>query len=434
MDRRFLGILILGICVLAETPRTAAADPARYRTDSLDPRVRQVPADIQRGVFGDPERYLESLVKFLVADARDDFHKAKILHDWVADNIAYDVDSYFSGGPADSSGPGTLERRRAVCHGYAGLLEQMCGLAAIPCRRILGYGRGYAFSSGQGRTAGQQNHAWNAVHIEGRWHLVDVTWDAGHVEGRSYRRQYATTYLFMEPREFIFTHLPSEPKWQLLATPLSDEQFDRLPYLRAAFFDNGLRLATRLSRVTPVGPSVQFSVRLDRDVDLMAELSSAAGEALPRRTLLQYEPGLCRVFATFPDTGRYRLKLYCRPRGTAGMMNLAADLEFAATSGTVGVFPKTYLSFGQLQGYLHSPLYVPLPTAQPLLFKVRLRDAHDVRLAIGDKPWLPLTRGGADNEVYELTTEIPAAQRVRLNAKLSPEDDSHTTLIDFTAQ
>jgi len=116
MAKRLLLVLTFEFFLLATATKGVAADPARYRTSSPDPRVRQVPAEIQQGAFSDPETFLEPLVKFLVSGGRDDFHKVKILHDWIADNIEYDVDSYFSGAKAESSGTNTLQRRRAVCH------------------------------------------------------------------------------------------------------------------------------------------------------------------------------------------------------------------------------------------------------------------------------------------------------------------------------
>ena len=434
MVKRILIVLVSVFLLLGATTRGVAADPARYRTSSPDLQVRQVPTEIQQGVFSDPERFLEPLVRFLVSGGRDDFHRVKILHDWIADTIEYDVESYFSSPKSESSGPKTLQRRRGVCHGYGSLMEQMCTLAGIPCRNISGYGRGYGFATGQRMKAGQENHAWNAVYIDERWHLVDVTWDAGHVQGRSYRKEYRTTYLFMEPRNFIFTHLPGEAKWQLLASPLTTEQFERLPFLRGGFFDHGLQLATRLARVTRVGESVQFAIGLSQEVEFMARLYTADGAELPGRTLVQREGEQCRMFVTFPRPGRHRLKLYCRALGDTKPMDLTADLDFEATSGSARTFPATYATFGKMRGFLYSPLYLPLATGKPLSFKVRLQGAHDVSLSVGDEPWVRLAPTPTEKDIYELKTTIPAEVHVHLNAKTSPNSDNHTVVIDFSAR
>jgi hypothetical protein len=171
---------------------------------------------------------------------------------------------------------------------------------------------------------------------------------------------------------------------------------------------------------------------LTREVELMGKLLTKEDEELPLRTHVQWEDGQCRVYAVFPAAGRYRLLLFCRPLGETRPMKQAADLDFEATAGSSKTFPKTYASYDRLRGYVLSPLYIPLPTGKPLKFKVRLQRAHDVSLAIGDKPWLRLTPTPGEENVYELTTPIPADSEVRLNAKLSPEADSYKKLIEFT--
>ena len=420
--------------VLATTLVGVSAETAKYRSTAPDPRVRQVPAEIQNGVFQDPARFREPLVRFLVAGERDPYRKVKLLHDWIADNIAYDVKSYFSTEKHESNAADALQRRVAVCHGYGSLMEEMCELAGITCRTISGYGRGYLFASGEVGSSDRENHVWNAVSLDGRWHLVDVTWDAGHVEGREFQKQYSTTYLFMEPRHFVYTHLPNEPKWQLLARPLTTEEFDQLPHLRGRFFDNGLLLQTRLARVTPAGSSVQFSIGLTQDVELMATLCTSDDQEVPQRTFVQREGQRCPIYVTFPRAGRYRVKLYCRPPGATDTYKQAADLDFQASEGTPKGFPETYAAFDRMSGYLYSPLYLPLATDKPVAFKVRLSGAHDVSLAIGENPWLALDPVPGQKDVYQLNTPVPAGERVRLNAKRSPADESYKIVIDFSGE
>jgi hypothetical protein len=434
MDNKTPIGLAFSIILLVPVHPSIASDPAQYRTGTVEPRARQVPSEIQGGVFADPDRYLGPLVRFLVAGGGDRFQKVKILHDWVAENIAYDAASYFSGSRSGSlSAASTLRSRRGVCHGYATLLKDMCTLAGIPCEKISGFGRGYGSAAGQAGDPGDVNHAWNAVEIQGAWYLVDVTWDAGHVENRSFRKKYRTTYLFMEPGNFVYTHLPSEPKWQLLRPPLTKDQFANLPYLRGTFFDHGMRLDKRLSRVTPAGKSVQFSIFVPADVELAAELKTPAGAELPRRALVQYESNQCRVYATFPRKGRWAVHLSSQRRGNSDTMLLAAKLEFEATSGTAKTFPKTYAAYNAMRGYLFSPLYLPLAADRRTSFRVRLHGALDPKLAIGNKPWLKLNPVVGERHVYQLTTEVPDGQRVRINAKTAAGAKSYDTVVDFTA-
>ena len=232
---------------------TVSADLASYRTGKPEGRVAAVPAEIQQAVFTSPGNTVEPLVRWLLRDVKDDFLKVKIVHDWVAENIDYDAESYFSGGSPESSWRATLTRHMAFCQGYAELLQKLCQIAGVPCEVISGYGRGVGFAIGQAENVRQTNHAWNAVKVQEHWYLLDVTWDAGHVEGRSYRKQYGTSYLFAEPRHFLYTHFPADTRWQLLDRPLSAEEFAALPLLEGRFFENGLRLSTTLRRLQPVG-------------------------------------------------------------------------------------------------------------------------------------------------------------------------------------
>jgi len=351
----------------------------------------------------------------------------------LADNIAYDVESYMAGRRVESAWDETLRRRKGVCQGYATLLTEMCHAAGIRCEKIGGYGRGYRFGLGRSQNLSDANHAWNAVRIGGGWYLLDVTWDAGHVEPKAYHKQYGTAYLFLEPKEFLYTHFPTDSKWQLLARPYNARQFVNLPYLRGRFFEHGLRLATRLGRITRAGESVRFTVEAPPGVDLFATLKDGNGAALPRRTLVQREGGRCRVLVTFPRAGRWKVHLHSKLRRQQGPMLLAASLEFETSSGTGNTFPETFGAYNRMDGCLLSPLFVPLAAGRPVPFKIRVRGASRVSLLIGEKQWQKLDPHPADKDVYQLTATVPRGLPVKLMAK-GPADKSHWTLVDFTPE
>jgi len=403
----------------------------RYRSGAIDPRVRGVAAEIQQAVFADPERGLEPLTKTLLSGAGDEFLKVKILHDWIADNIAYDVDSYFSGVRADSSWTATLRARRAVCYGYAALLARMCQAAGIRCETVMGYGRGYGYGTGRAETPGEVNHAWNAVQLAGEWRLVDVTWDAGHVEGRAFHKKYRTTYLFPEPRQFVYTHFPKEPGWQRLNPAVSAEQFLNLPHLTGRFFDHRLRLVSQLNRATAAGETVQFALQVPDDVLVMARLKDSAGAEQERRALLARETDKCRVLVAFPQAGRWSVHLFAKPRTDPGMFDQVATLEFQSTAGTRFTFPKTYAAYDALDGCLRSPMFVPLSTGQPMEFCVRVR-AGEVQLAVGAQPWQPLARDAREPDTFRLTASVPSGAAAKLVTK-DPRTGGYTTLVDFSS-
>jgi len=409
----------------------AANDPAVYRTGRMDPRISNVPADLQRSVFAQPEQSLEPLVRALLDGVTDEFLRVKILHDWLAENIAYDVHSYFSGTRADTTWPSALGRRTAVCQGYCTLLEKMCLSAGITCTTVSGYGRGYGFAPGQTENVANVNHAWNAVQIQGRWYLVDVTWDTGHVDGRVFRKHYSTAHLFSPPEQFIYAHFPTDPRWQLIDPPCTAQQFTQLPYLQGRFFEHGLRLVTPVARFAQTGSAVRVDVETPADVLLSARLKSPDGTEQSGRTLIQREGNRCQVLATFPQPGRWNLQLFSKHRSDPGMFGLAGVLELESREGTPYAFPETYTSYASMEGFIDSPLYVPLATGQPLTFKIRLRGAEQVHLVIGDR-WLPMQPVSGQKDMYKATAEIPAGAAVRLMAKEAARGSSHWTLVDFT--
>ena len=430
-------LIVLAFLVLWKTPLAAAPQEksvAPYRSNTPDLRVRSVPAETQQGVFTDPERYVGPLVQSLTQGVSDEFLRVKILHDWVAENIGYDVESFLSGVQVDTAWAETLRRRKSVCHGYASVMVKMCELAGIRCETVSGYGRGYGFlagQAGQAENVNQTNHAWNAVHLGGNWRLLDATWDAGHVHERAFHKSYGTTYLFAEPREFLYTHFPGDAKWQLLNPPLTAEQFADLPYLPGQFFDHGMRLTTALGRVTRAGQTVQFSVEVPEDIAILVRLRTAVGQELPRRTLVQRTGRECKILLAFPQAGRWTVYLHSKRRGEPGQLDLAASLEFESTAGTASTFPMTYAAYDDLLCCLYRPLFVPLAADQSTLFELGIRGTGEVHLVLGNK-WQRMKPHPNVEGVFQLTALVPPGASATLVTK-DPSGSGYITLVDFTA-
>ncbi len=402
-----------------------------YRTGQIDQRVHGVPAAIEQGVFADPERYLEPLVQALTVNVQDEFLKVKILHDWLAENIAYDVDSYLNNRRVDTAWTATLRSRKSICQGYSELLVKMCQAARIPCVTVPGYARGYSYSASQPEDLSRSNHAWNAVFVGGAWQLVDVTWDAGHPDHGSYRKRYSTAYLFPEPRSFLYSHFPTEARWQLVDEPYAPAQFAALPFLVGDFFEQGLRLGTRLSRVTRVGESTELILDVPVDRLLVASLKDAANRNTPQRTLIQRDGRQCKVLVAFPQAGPWGVSLFSKRREEPGEYAFAATFDFESSAGTSTLFPVTYFGQDNLDGRLDSPLSVPLQTNQPLVFQLHLSGAKNVHLVVGDKTWQKLWADPAERGLYRLTAQVPRGQSVMLVAEPARSDRKYATLVEF---
>ena len=206
---------------------------------TMSSRVRQVPKQIQDGIFVNPKDNIVPLVKFLAGTSGDTSSRVKILHDWICDNIAYDCDVFTEEGAGAQGYETVLKKRKAVCVGYANLMAVMCQLANIESEIVYGWSKGFNYP---GYLRPESDHAWNAVKIAGKWKLIDVTWDAGFVERRTFIKRYTTQWYNLKPEQFIYSHLPEEKEWQLLGEKQirTSERFEKEPYIPGVFFEYGL--------------------------------------------------------------------------------------------------------------------------------------------------------------------------------------------------
>ncbi|XP_066472164.1 kyphoscoliosis peptidase-like isoform X2 [Tiliqua scincoides] len=177
---------------------------------------------------------VESLVSVLLQEAHSDLEKVRAIWMWICHHIEYDGTSA-SYEPAD-----VLQSGKTVCAGYARLFEKMCSIAGIGCKYLAGYAKGYSFK--EGKDVKDKRHAWNAVYIDGRWHLLDCTWASGFVKDGKFTFSYDEFYFLTHPAVFINDHFPEDSKWQLLKPTLSEQEFGRNKRLSMLFFYRSLLL------------------------------------------------------------------------------------------------------------------------------------------------------------------------------------------------
>lgn len=100
---------------------------------------------------------------------------------WVAKNIHYNHGAYMSPkGHTLQSTKFTLKHKLGVCIDYAKLMDTLCFFAGITNVTVLGYTKDFYFDVNDSLYI--DNHAWNAVKLDNRWYLYDVTWSGGTYE------------------------------------------------------------------------------------------------------------------------------------------------------------------------------------------------------------------------------------------------------------
>jgi hypothetical protein len=165
-----------------------------------------------------PEIYLTELVKCLTVNETGTKLKVKKIHDWICENVSYDFKSFnsndFTNTPVDAYG--VIKKGKTVCAGYANLFQEMCDIANIICITISGHAKGVGYVKGESYKI---NHSWNAVKVDLKWELIDVTWDDCLSE---------TDYFFPDPEVFINDHYPVDNTWQLLEIPVTYDQYLKL--------------------------------------------------------------------------------------------------------------------------------------------------------------------------------------------------------------
>lgn len=185
---------------------------------------------------------VSELSKLLAKQATTEAEKARIIYTWIAHNIDYDVEGFYSGQYADVSPRGVLTNRRAVCSGYANLYQALATNIGLESFVISGYAKGLSYLTGDPK---KPNHAWNAVKINNGWYLIDVTWGAGGVKNKEFKRRFSNFYFATPPEQLIYSHLPTNPRWQLLSNSYNQAEFFQLPWVSPQFFITQLQLLSK---------------------------------------------------------------------------------------------------------------------------------------------------------------------------------------------
>jgi hypothetical protein len=208
-------ILLLFLLIIHTVAFTQIAN---YDFSSVDSYVKGLPKSEARS--------LDVLAKALTINAKNDLEKVRSIYVWLGMNVSYDLKSFKSGRVPDQTPEVILKYRIAVCQGYSELLKRLCILNNIPCEIIPGYSKGYGYK--EGKKLKSTDHAWNAVKVDGKWHLIDATWGAGYVDGKeNYINMFSNDHFLTDPKKFIMKHLPSDPMWQLTPTEISLSTFEK---------------------------------------------------------------------------------------------------------------------------------------------------------------------------------------------------------------
>lgn len=180
-----------------------------------------------------------------------------------------------------------IRNQSGLCEGYARLFKTLCDYAGIQSVLITGYARGDMYHVS---TKFVSNHYWNAVFVDGDWHLLDVTWASGYFtyDNQDFVKHFDDYYFFTEPRKFILDHFPDDLSWALLKDPEAPEEFHNSPFKQRNFIKYNINYYSPSKGIisASVGDTLNFELKtLDADGDKRKAVDTASMDSTMRLKL-----------------------------------------------------------------------------------------------------------------------------------------------------
>ncbi len=227
--------------------------------------------------------------------------------------------------------------------------------AGLTSHIISGINKSAAYQVGSPLDKAELSAQWNAVLVEDDWRLCDVFWAStcvvgkrsgewallaadGELEGEAEDDNVETSegetmhtvnefFFLTDADQLICTHLPDNPKWQLLHEPFSFERFENYVFIRERFHDLGVKMVDESKDTCTVktengeiqmkfglqenaSKSLQFRFLLYR----AKEIRRASIGHFPLERYVFYHKSATSIEYSikFPAAGRFKMDLFGR--------------------------------------------------------------------------------------------------------------------------
>jgi transglutaminase/protease-like cytokinesis protein 3 len=412
-------------------------DKPHLSNSQMEGIVRKIPDEINSINDKDIDIYADDIVMYLIDGVDNDFAKVKLIHDWIADNIKYDMKTAHSIDLANMGWAPTnltnhemydevLKRGKAVCAGYSMLFIRMCEIADIEAIYISGISTRKSYS--------KDKHAWNAVKINDKWYMMDITWDSGYVSAGKYVKSYSADYLLVKPEHFIYTHFPDEVEHQFLENPITKDEFFSLPCYNGGFFDYGIEIDPSIKSKIDITSEERFVLKCNNNISIDAILSSDLGNDFDNGTFIQKMGSKYLLSVNPPMTGKYSLKIYAKTENRKSYTSVAdIPLECYNKVKNDYPYPKVYTKFNDINAFLFSPFSGQLQRNRQVSFKIYVPNAVKVALFIdylSTYTTVHLKKG--DKYVFFLNDYlIPKSNMISIAAKFDENSDNYDYLLSY---
>ena len=114
-----------------------------------------------------------------------------------------------------------LDKRTGVCRDFSLLFKYVAQAMDIPAFFVEGYTK-----DSQGYIQ-REAHAWNVAKVNGKWYNYDVTYGMGYARNNEFVSRPTMEQYMVPSSEFMKTHMPFDPIWQLDEHPMTYQAFDQ---------------------------------------------------------------------------------------------------------------------------------------------------------------------------------------------------------------
>jgi transglutaminase-like putative cysteine protease len=316
-----------------------------------------------------------------------------IIYYWLAQNIRYDIDADFTSNNRHQKAEDVFRTGKSTCEGYASIFKTLCDGLNIPCEKISGYAKDYSFKINH-PVFSSTNHTWNAVQLNNNyWYLIDSAWGTGYIdENHQYKKDLKSHYFLTHPEHMIYNHLPEDSHWQLLAKPITMDDYIRLPHVHSYYFIFNLNIISpRFSSIVSFNTNQSLAeVLIQTPYD--TQLTCSIKDDIRSTSLTQYDytrqVWQC-LFAPF-KSGFHTLIIYANYLSTQNVLKNVIELgvEILAKDLIKGrTLPITYGKFTEYKCQIISPLDGNLKRGTKVTIRCRIPNAFSARIAM-DGIWL----------------------------------------------
>jgi len=271
---------------------------------------------------GNMANSLQDLAEYLAANCTSDKEKARVLYRWITDNIYYDTDLDQDSLTGLVLPETVLQKRTAVCSGYARLYKSLSDELGLTVVEIDGFVKGSNYTPGDS-FKGPYNHSWITVLIDSCWQFLDPTWGSGYInEKGEYVHEFNDYYFLIPPEELIYSHFPASMEWQLLDNTVTLREFENMVFLKDVFFKNNLKLKSHVTGTIRAGDNVHIELEVPVDIQLLSALVKD-GQLLPEKLIKQQRIGdICHLYITLTGPGNYFLRIFTKRKKNRDSYNL----------------------------------------------------------------------------------------------------------------